>query len=104
MATVSSASAVTVSGIDAGTPTLYTLTSGSAAITNGGWTLEARAAGGHWTVIDQRRDEVFRWPLQTRPFRIATPGAYTDYRLRVSTPRPVQLAEIELLRAAPASP
>lgn len=104
MATLSSTSAVTVSGIDAGTPTLYTLTSGNAAIANGGWTLEARAGSGHWTVIDQRRDEVFRWPLQTRPFRIATPGAYTDYRLRVSTPKPVQLAEIELLRAAPVSP
>lgn len=104
MATLSSTSAVTVSGIDAGTPTLYTLTSGNAAITNGGWTLEARTGSGHWTVIDQRRDEMFRWPLQTRPFRIAAPGAYTDYRLRVSTLKPVQLAEIELLRAAPASP
>lgn len=97
-----SKSTLTLSGIARGTPTLYTLTSGNAAISAGGWTLEARAPGGAWTMIDQRRDEAFDWPLQTRPFRIARPGAYVEYRLRFSAPAKVQLAELELLGVEPA--
>ncbi|MBB5864658.1 GH92 family glycosyl hydrolase [Xanthomonas sp. 3058] len=103
VAAVSSASALTLSGLDHGTPTLYTLTSGNAAIAASGWTLEARASGGAWTLIDQRRDEAFDWPLQTRPFRIAAPGRYAEYRLRLTAPAKVQLAEIELLGAESAA-
>ncbi|EGD17191.1 hypothetical protein XGA_4221, partial [Xanthomonas hortorum ATCC 19865] len=102
VAAVVSTSTLTFSDIARGTPTLYTLTSGNAAISAGGWTLEARAAGGAWTMIDQRRDEAFDWPLQTRPFRIARPGAYTEYRLRFNAPAKVQLAELELLGVEPA--
>lgn len=102
VAAVASTSTLTLSGMARGTPTLYTLTNGNAAIAASGWTLEARAADGAWKVVDQRREEAFDWPLQTRPFRIATPGAYTEYRLRFSAPAKVQLAEIELLGAEPA--
>lgn len=103
VAAVASASTLTFSGMARGTPTLYTLTSGNAAIAASGWTLEARTTDGAWKVVDQRREETFDWPLQTRPFRIASPGAYAEYRLRFSAPAKVQLAEIELLGAEPAA-
>lgn len=103
VAAVASASTLRFSGMARGTPTLYTLTSGNAAITASGWTLEARMADGVWKVVDQRREETFDWPLQTRPFRIAAPGAYAEYRLRFSAPAKLQLAEIELLGAEPAA-
>ncbi|SBV49816.1 alpha-1,2-mannosidase [Xanthomonas bromi] len=90
-----------LSELEPGTATLYTLTNGSAAIAATGWTLEARSTGGAWRVVDRRSDERFQWPLQTRPFRIATPGAYAEYRLRLTLPARMQLAEIELLVAAP---
>ncbi|KTF38039.1 GH92 family glycosyl hydrolase [Xanthomonas vesicatoria] len=98
---VANASTLTLSGLEAGTPTLYTLTNGSAAMSAAGWTLEARSAGGAWRVVDQRSGERFQWPLQTRPFRIATPGNYVDYRLRLTLPARAQLAEIEILGGAP---
>ncbi|MBZ3930893.1 alpha-mannosidase [Xanthomonas citri pv. thirumalacharii] len=48
-------------------------------------------------MVDQRSDERFAWPLQTRPFRITAPGAYAEYRLRLKMPARAELAEIELL-------
>ncbi|MBB4131142.1 GH92 family glycosyl hydrolase [Xanthomonas sp. 3075] len=98
---VSPATVLTLSGLDHGEATLYTLTSGNAAIASAGWTLEARNAEGAWRVVDERREERFPWPLQTRPFRIATPGSYAEYRLRWTMPARAQLAEIELLGAVP---
>nr|WP_245879495.1 GH92 family glycosyl hydrolase [Xanthomonas pisi] len=98
---VPAGSVLTLSGLEPGKATLYTLTSGSAAIATAGWTLEARTADGAWRVVDQRSDERFQWPLQTRPFRIATPGTYAEYRLRLKLPARAQLAEIEVLGAAP---
>ncbi|TCK49137.1 LOW QUALITY PROTEIN: putative alpha-1,2-mannosidase [Xanthomonas vasicola] len=95
------ASTITLSGLTHGTPTLYTLTSGTAAIGASAWTLEARTAGGAWKIVDQRSDERFQWPLQTRPFRITTPGAYAEYRLRLKMPARAELAEIELLGDLP---
>ncbi|QBG84644.1 alpha-mannosidase [Xanthomonas oryzae] len=44
------------------------------------------------------------WPLQTRPFLIATPGVYREYRLRLQTPTRTQWAEIELLGPRPDKP
>lgn len=101
VAAIAATSTLTLSGIARGTPTLYTLTNGNAALAASGWTLQARTADGAWKVIDQRGEETFEWPLQTRPFRIATPGAYAEYRLRFSAPAKVQLAEIELLGVEP---
>ena len=84
-----------------GEPGLYTLTSGGAPIRDAAWTLEARSKDGQWIVLDQRHGEAFRWARQTRPFRIAQPGRYHEYRLRLDMPGRAQLAEVELL--APAS-
>lgn len=94
---VSRAPSITLSGLQRGTPMLYTLTSGNAAIGASAWTLEGRKAGGAWKIVDQRSDERFAWPLQTRPFRITAPGAYAEYRLRLKMPARAELAEIELL-------
>jgi hypothetical protein len=76
---------------------MYTLTSGEGPIRGAGWTLEARSGGGRWTTLDQRRGEDFSAARQTRPFRIASPSRYAEYRLRVAAPGRLQLAEIELL-------
>ena len=80
-----------------GAATMYTLTSGDGAIRGAGWTLEARTGNGRWTTLDQRRGEDFAWARQTRPFRIAHPSRYSEYRLRIAAPARLQLAEIELL-------
>jgi hypothetical protein len=86
--------------------THYTLTSADAALSGVAWTLEGRNGDGAWTVLDQRRAQRFAWARQLRPFRIARPGAYSAYRLRLDAGENVALAEIELLqpvtrRAAP---
>lgn len=83
-------------------PTFYTLTSGVAPVKGAAWTLEARSGNGAWKTLDTRSGEDFRWSLQTRPFRIATPGTFDAYRLRFTAPGRMQLAEIELL--APHTP
>jgi len=93
---------VVFTGVSDGTPSMYTLTSGNAPIRGGTWTLEARKAGGSWVTLDQRSGETFEWQQQTRPFRIAKPGRYAEYRLRIEGPGRMQLAEVELL--APAAP
>ncbi|MDT8912818.1 GH92 family glycosyl hydrolase [Amycolatopsis sp. PS_44_ISF1] len=85
-----------------GTPrevTLYTLTSGARAGDARDWVLEGSTDGNHWTVLDERTGELFRWRRQTRPFTLAAPAAYPRYRLRVtgSTHRRVTLAQWELL-------
>ncbi|TDO68722.1 putative alpha-1,2-mannosidase [Kribbella sp. VKM Ac-2571] len=77
-----------------GTPTIYTLTSGSGEAPST-WQLEASTDGTTWTVLDERTSETFRWSRQTRPFTIKTPGEYQHYRL--TTPTPTTLAQLELL-------
>ncbi|TCC39944.1 GH92 family glycosyl hydrolase [Kribbella sindirgiensis] len=76
------------------TPTLYTLTSGSADAPSA-WQLEASTDGTTWTLLDERTNQTFRWSRQTRPFTIKTPGEYQHYRL--TTPTPATLAQLELL-------
>lgn len=90
---------IALTGLSDGTPTMYTLTSGDGRIQGGEWTLEARNGGGSWTVLDQRSGEDFESARQTRPFRIARPGRYSEYRLRLAAPARLPLAEIELLAA-----
>ncbi|MCD9032534.1 GH92 family glycosyl hydrolase [Luteimonas sp. Y-2-2-4F] len=77
--------------------TFYTLTSGERPVRGAAWTLEGRAGDGAWRRIDAREAEDFRWPRQTRPFRIDAPGRFDAYRVRFSAPARLQLAEIELL-------
>ena len=54
-------------------------------------------------MLDRRGGEHFAWEQQLRPFRIAQPGAYREYRLRFDNQAAFELAEIELLASAAAS-
>ena len=77
----------------------YTLTSGTRPLANVGWILEGRIAGGEWRPLDRRENQDFAWAGQLRPFRIAAPGRYSDYRLRfMGAGAPLELGELELLR------
>jgi predicted alpha-1,2-mannosidase len=87
---------------DAPSASYYTITSANAALQGLGWTLEGKAAGNGWRVLDRRKGESFAWAHQLRPFRIAKPGAYRAYRLRFDNGSAIELAEVELL--APATP
>ncbi|WP_225209862.1 GH92 family glycosyl hydrolase [Xanthomonas bonasiae] len=78
--------------------THYTLTNADSALSGLAWTLEGRNGDGAWTLLDQRRAQAFAWARQLRPFRIAHPGAYAAYRLRLEAGEGVALAEIELLQ------
>ncbi len=81
----------------------YTLTSGSTAAAQDpkSWQLQGSTGGGHWKTLDTRTGQAFTDRLQTRPFEIAHPGAYTSYRLVVTANNGSQettsLAEVELL-------
>jgi hypothetical protein len=50
-------------------------------------------------VLDARRDEVFQWRRQTRPFALDRPSTHSRYRLRIThgTGRRISLAQWELL-------
>lgn len=79
---------------------LYTLTSGGAGGHPTAWTLEGSDDGKHWKVLDRRSGERFEWTRYTRPFRLAAPARYRQYRLEVSAASDAtrsSLAEIELL-------
>ncbi|MCW2877641.1 MAG: hypothetical protein JWQ95_1741 [Sphaerisporangium sp.] len=85
----------------------YTLTSGSGAAAEdpAAWTLEGSSDGSNWTTLDERSGETFQWRLQTRPFKIAKPGAYAYYRISVTGNgggASTSLAEVELLNPGPA--
>ncbi|MEU0572336.1 GH92 family glycosyl hydrolase, partial [Nonomuraea sp. NPDC005983] len=71
--------------------TFYTLTSATTGPT--AWKLEGSYDGTTWAVIDERADQSFTWAKQTRPFKVAYPGRYAQYRLTVNG----VLAELELL-------
>jgi predicted alpha-1,2-mannosidase len=78
----------------------YTLTSGAAAGDPRSWALEGSNDGRSWTQLDKRTDEVFPERLQTRPFKVASPGRYSSYRIVVSRNTggaQTSLAEVELL-------
>ncbi len=78
----------------------YTLTSGSAAGQDpSAWTLQGSTDGKDWKTLDTRTGQTFDSRLQTRPFKVAHPGAYTSYRLVVTASggSSTTLAEVELL-------
>jgi predicted alpha-1,2-mannosidase len=83
--------------------TYYTLTSADTTGTDpASWTLRGSYDGTTWTTIDSRTAQTFDWRLQTRPFKIASPGRYRYYALDLGGAS-ASLAEIELLgRPAPA--
>lgn len=84
----------------------YTITGGKAPLGKVTWTLEGRDGKGAWVALDGREDEVFTWERQLRPFGVAKPGAYREYRLRFAQGAAFDLAELELLEAGaiPAAP
>lgn len=89
----------------------YTLTSSDASDTEDprAWVLEGSDDGEHWTALDRRSDEAFKWRGQTRPFKVAHPAAMREYRLRFTTgdgQQKVSVAEAEFLTkdAVPSSP
>jgi predicted alpha-1,2-mannosidase len=78
----------------------YTLTSGPDGDDPRSWTLRGSDDGAQWTVVDERRGETFRWRRQTRPFTVADPGTYRQYRLDItenSGAETVTLAQVEFL-------
>jgi hypothetical protein len=77
--------------------TFYTLTSGTTAADPTGWTLSGSSDATTWTVLDQRSGQTFPWRLQTRAFKVASPGAYAYYRLEMTGAAGTTLAEVELL-------
>lgn len=77
--------------------TMYTLTSGSASGDLTGWTLEGSQDGRTWTTVDTRANQSFPWRNQTRPFVVAHPGPYQQYRLVGTSAGTASLAEVELL-------
>lgn len=84
----------------------YTLTSGAVAGDPSAWKLSGSYDGKTWTTIDERSGQAFANRLQTRPFKIAKPGRYAQYRLDVTATggaAVTTLAEVELLgKPAPA--
>jgi hypothetical protein len=62
--------------------------------------LEGSNDGTTWSTVDRRTGESWAWTSYTRSFSVASPKAYTQYRL-VLTPAAgsngVTLSEIELL-------
>jgi predicted alpha-1,2-mannosidase len=79
--------------------TLLTLTSGNGKAPST-WQLQASDDGQHWHTLDERRDELFAWPRQTRAFALHAPADHAYYRLHFDTSVATTLAEIELLGAA----
>ncbi|MEN0130738.1 MAG: Ig-like domain repeat protein, partial [Brevundimonas sp.] len=78
----------------------YTLTNGASGAAPKAWTLSGSNDGDHWTVVDHRAGQTFKWATQTRSFSVASPALYTRYRLSIeatSTGAPARLAELELL-------
>ncbi|MFB7085241.1 GH92 family glycosyl hydrolase [Streptomyces sp. NPDC056296] len=91
-----------VNGGDDTGVTYYTLTSSDASADQDprGWVLEGSDDGTHWTELDRRSGEEFRWRNQTRPFKVEHPASMREYRLRMVTAdgqQKVSLAEAELL-------
>lgn len=83
-----------------GRVSMYTLTSGAVGGHPTAWTLEGSDDGTLWKQLDRRSGEDFEWARYTRPFALATPAAYRQYRLVISAmsdARQSSLAEIELL-------
>jgi predicted alpha-1,2-mannosidase len=82
----------------------YTLTNSAAGADPTDWVVEGSSDGTTWKALDERHGETFAWRTQTRPFKLAAPGAYSHYRIRFSGSP--ELGEVELLnpQAADLSP
>jgi hypothetical protein len=74
---------------------MYTLTSAPIGPAPSHWRLEVEVES-RWLVLDERSDEHFRWPRQTRPFRTSTRVAGRRFRLTF-TDQAIAAAQVELL-------
>jgi len=76
----------------------YTLTNAGQVLAGIEWTLEGRNDG-QWQELDTRTAQAFTWPRQLRPFRIARPERYQEYRLRFADNTPaLEWSQLELLQ------
>lgn len=78
----------------------YTLTSTSKASAPREWTLSGSVDGEHWTELDSRSGEEFRWGTQTRPFSVAEGDGYSQLKLDLSGDESLSLAEVELFASS----
>ncbi|CAH0346482.1 GH92 family glycosyl hydrolase [Bacillus sp. CECT 9360] len=87
---------------------MYTLTSGvsltgesnSQAADPKSWVVKGSNDGKNWTIIDERKNEVFPWRLYTRAFTINQPGKFAYYQLEITENgghSSTSLAEVEFL-------
>lgn len=77
---------------------MLTLTSAVQGQTPVAWMVRGSSDGTHWTTLDQRRDQRFPWPQQTRAFSLKTSGDYAWYRLQFEpSDKAAALGEIELI-------
>ena len=77
--------------------TFYTLTSSATVGEPYDWILSGSNDGVTYTTLDRRSSQAFYWRMQTRAFKVATPGAYAYYRFELAGPAGMSLAEVELL-------
>jgi predicted alpha-1,2-mannosidase len=84
-----------------GTPrpvAVYTLTSSAKNHDPRAWTLEGSDDRRHWTLLDERHGQTFRWRRQTKPFALDRPAAHQYYRLKITDSGPrLAIAQWELL-------
>lgn len=88
---------------------MYTLTTGNSPIADEpdsnaadpkSWVLEGSNDGESWNVLDERKNEKFKWRKYTRAFEIKDPEAYSHYKLRITDNgghQTTSLSEIEFL-------
>jgi len=83
-------------------PTFYTITSGANPGDPTAWVVQGSNNGQDWTTVDTRSAQTFEWRTETRPFQIASPGSYQQYRIQVtaSSAATLNLAEVEFLAGA----
>ena len=81
----------------------YTITNAAGAASSDpkAWKLEGSNDGVAWTVVDERSAQSFPWRTQTRPFKVASPGSFSRYRLTIGETggNALALSEIEFLVA-----
>jgi predicted alpha-1,2-mannosidase len=78
----------------------YTLTNGAKGSSPTAWTLQGSDDGTTWSTVDRRTAQTWPWQTQTRPFEVAKPKAYSQYRLAVTATTDgtaPTLSELELL-------
>lgn len=79
----------------------YTLTGASTKNAPRSWTLSGSLDGTTWVELDAREGQSFTWDTQTRPFTAPGRGAFTRFKLALSTEgEALSLSEVELFVAA----